>query len=80
MWPARTSELFAHAAGAPLVIFDGLGPQVASRWPVALNLFLREFAESVRDRREPKYDRWNPPEATNTRTSRPDVRTSATRT
>jgi pimeloyl-ACP methyl ester carboxylesterase len=65
MLPARTSEPFARAAGAPLVIFDGLGPQVASRWPVAINLLLREFAESIRDGRGPRYDRWNPPEAPN---------------
>lgn len=58
MWPARTSEVFAQAAGAPLVVFEGLGPSVSSRWPVAVNLLLREFAESIRDRREPDYERW----------------------
>ncbi len=62
MWPARTSDAFAEASGSPLVIFDGLGPAVSSRWPVATNLLLREFAESIRDGREPCYERWNPSE------------------
>jgi pimeloyl-ACP methyl ester carboxylesterase len=60
MWTARTSSVFAHAAGAPLVVFEGLGPGVSFRWPVALNLLLREFAESIRGGREPDYERWNP--------------------
>jgi hypothetical protein len=59
MWPARTSEVFAQAAGSSLVVFEGLGPQVGARWPVALNLFLREFAESIREERDPNYRRWN---------------------
>ena len=61
MWTARTSSAFAHEAGAPLVVFEGLGPAVGLRWPVALNLLLREFAESIRDGREPDYERWNGP-------------------
>ncbi len=63
MWRARTSGEFAQAAGAPLVVFEGLGPAVGLRWPVALNLLLREFAESIRDGREPDYERWNGPHA-----------------
>lgn len=74
MWPARTSDVFAHAAKAPLVVFEGLGPQVAIRWPVALNLLLREFAESIRDGREPNYERWNQPD----RPQAPVKSTSAT--
>jgi len=62
MWPVRTSDAFAEASGSPLVIFDGLGPAVTSRWPVATNLLLREFADSIRDRREPCYERWNRPD------------------
>jgi pimeloyl-ACP methyl ester carboxylesterase len=63
MWPARTSELIANAAGSSLVVFEGLGPQVGARWPVALNLFLREFVESIRDQRDPNYHRWTQPHA-----------------
>lgn len=63
MWPARTSEAVADATGSPLVVFEGLGPQVGARWPVALNLFLREFAESIRDQRDPNYQRWTQPHA-----------------
>jgi len=62
MWPARTSDTFAEASGSPLVIFEGLGPAVTSRWPVVANLLLREFAESIRDGRDPHYERWNQPE------------------
>lgn len=47
-WPKECSGPFAEAAGAKLVVFDGLGPAVAGRWPVAMNLALREFFESVR--------------------------------
>jgi hypothetical protein len=61
MWPARTSEVVADAAGSELVVFEGLGPQVGARWPVALNLFLREFAESIRDGREANFQRWTQP-------------------
>lgn len=60
MWPVRTSDTFAAASDSPLVIFEGLGPAVAARWPVAANLLLREFAESIRDGREPRYTRWQP--------------------
>ena len=38
-----------HAAGR-LHVFEGLGPLVGARWPVAMNLVLREFLESVRAR------------------------------
>jgi len=31
-----------------LHVFDGLGPNVAGRWPVAMNLVLQKFLESVR--------------------------------
>ncbi len=61
MWPARTSDAFAEASDSPLVLFDGLGPAVGARWPVATNLLLREFAESIRDGRDPCYARWNQP-------------------
>jgi hypothetical protein len=37
----------AEAAGGRLVVFEGLGPAVAGRWPVAMNLVLRDFFESV---------------------------------
>jgi pimeloyl-ACP methyl ester carboxylesterase len=63
MWPARTSDAFAEASGSRLVIFDGLGPAVTSRWPVAANLVLGEFATSIREGREPFYERWNQPDA-----------------
>ena len=63
MWPARTSEAVAVATGSPLVRFESLGPQVGARWPVALNLFLREFAESIRDQRDPNYHRLTQPDA-----------------
>ena len=59
MWPARTSDAFAAASDSPLVLFEGLGPAVSSRWPVATNLLLREFGESVREGREPDYGRWS---------------------
>ncbi len=62
MWPARTSDTFAEASGSPLVIFDGLGPAVGSRWPVATNLLLCEFAESIRDGRQPRYERSTQPD------------------
>ncbi len=60
MWPARTSEVVADAAESSLVVFEGLGPQVGARWPVALNLFLREFAESIRDERARKLPALDP--------------------
>ena len=47
-WPKDTSGPLAEASGGRLHVFDGLGPAVAGRWPVAMNLVLREFFESVR--------------------------------
>jgi pimeloyl-ACP methyl ester carboxylesterase len=63
LWQARSSGEFAQTAGVPLVVLEGLGPAVAVRWPVAVNLVLREFAESIRAGREPDYQRWNGPVA-----------------
>lgn len=34
-------------------MFEGLGPGVGARWPVAMNLVLREFFESVRAQAQP---------------------------
>jgi pimeloyl-ACP methyl ester carboxylesterase len=45
----ETSRPFAEASGGRLLVFEGLGPLVASRWPVVMNLALREFFESVRE-------------------------------
>lgn len=45
----ETSGPFAEASGGRLLVFDGLGPAVASRWPVVMNIALREFFESVRE-------------------------------
>ena len=50
MYPKHTSGPLAEATGGRLHVFDGLGPLVTSRWPVAMNLVLREFLESVRAR------------------------------
>ncbi len=47
-YPKHTSGPLAEATGGRLHVFDGLGPNVAARWPVAMNLVLREFFESVR--------------------------------
>jgi pimeloyl-ACP methyl ester carboxylesterase len=47
-YPKHTSGPLAQAAGGRLHVFEGLGPNVAARWPVAMNLVLREFLESVR--------------------------------
>jgi pimeloyl-ACP methyl ester carboxylesterase len=47
-WPKDTSGPLAEATGGRLHVFEGLGPAVAARWPVAMNLVLREFFESVR--------------------------------
>jgi pimeloyl-ACP methyl ester carboxylesterase len=47
-YPKHTSGPLAEATGGRLHVFDGLGPNVAARWPVAMNLVLREFLESVR--------------------------------
>jgi pimeloyl-ACP methyl ester carboxylesterase len=46
--PKEAGGAFAEASGAGLQVFEGLGPVVSSRWPVAFNLVLREFAEAVR--------------------------------
>jgi pimeloyl-ACP methyl ester carboxylesterase len=48
MYPKHTSGALAEATGGQLHVFEGLGPLVGSRWPVAMNLVLREFFESVR--------------------------------
>ena len=47
-YPKHTSGPLAEASGGRLHVFEGLGPNVAGRWPVAMNLVLREFLESVR--------------------------------
>lgn len=47
-YPKHTSGPLAEASGGRLNVFEGLGPNVAGRWPVAMNLVLREFLESVR--------------------------------
>jgi hypothetical protein len=48
MWPKDTSGPLAEATGGRLVVFEGLGPGVAGRWPVMMNIALREFFESAR--------------------------------
>jgi hypothetical protein len=48
MYPKHTSGALAEATGGRLHVFDGLGPLVGSRWPVAMNIVLRDFFESVR--------------------------------
>ena len=48
MYPKHTSGALAEATGGRLHVFDGLGPLVGARWPVAMNLVLREFLETVR--------------------------------
>jgi len=47
-YPKHTSGPLAEASGGRLHVFAGLGPNVPGRWPVAMNLVLREFLESVR--------------------------------
>jgi pimeloyl-ACP methyl ester carboxylesterase len=47
-YPKHTSGPLAEASGGRLHVFEGLGPNVAGRWPVAMNLVLREFLEGVR--------------------------------
>jgi pimeloyl-ACP methyl ester carboxylesterase len=47
-YPKHTSGPLAEATGARLHTFEGLGPTVYGRWPVAMNLVLREFLEDVR--------------------------------
>jgi pimeloyl-ACP methyl ester carboxylesterase len=46
-WPKDTSGPLAEATGGRLHVFDGLGPVVGGRWPVAMNLVLRDFFASV---------------------------------
>ncbi|HKP91475.1 MAG TPA: alpha/beta hydrolase [Thermoleophilaceae bacterium] len=48
MYPKHTSGPLAEATGGRLHVFEGLGPAIASRWPVAMNIVVREFLESVR--------------------------------
>jgi pimeloyl-ACP methyl ester carboxylesterase len=59
-WPKDTSGPFARASGGRLHVFDGLGPFVTARWPVAMNLVLREFFESARGRRAGERDLRSP--------------------
>jgi pimeloyl-ACP methyl ester carboxylesterase len=47
-YPKHTSGPLAEATGGRLHVFDGLGPVVTARWPVAMNIVLREFLEAVR--------------------------------
>jgi pimeloyl-ACP methyl ester carboxylesterase len=47
-YPKETSGPLAQATGGRLHVFEGLGPNVGARWPVAMNIVLREFFESVR--------------------------------
>jgi pimeloyl-ACP methyl ester carboxylesterase len=47
-YPKHTSGPLAEATGGRLHVFPGLGPNVGGRWPVAMNIVLREFLESVR--------------------------------
>jgi len=46
-WPKDTSGPLAEASGGRLHVFEGLGPVVGARWPVAMNLVLREFFASA---------------------------------
>jgi pimeloyl-ACP methyl ester carboxylesterase len=46
--PSETSGPLAEACGGKLVVLEGLGPEVTGRWPVAMNLVLRTFLESLR--------------------------------
>jgi pimeloyl-ACP methyl ester carboxylesterase len=47
-YPKHTSGPLAEATGGRLHVFEGLGPLVFARWPVAMNIVLREFLEAVR--------------------------------
>jgi pimeloyl-ACP methyl ester carboxylesterase len=47
-YPKHTSGPLAEATGGRLHVFDGLGPVVNARWPVTMNIVLREFLEAVR--------------------------------
>jgi hypothetical protein len=46
-WPKDTSGPLAEATGGRLHVFEGLGPIVGARWPVAMNLVLRDFFASA---------------------------------
>lgn len=68
-YPKHTSEPLARASGGRVHVFTGLGPNVTGRWPVAMNLVLREFLESVRaatprptlvERITPDASEWTP--------------------
>jgi pimeloyl-ACP methyl ester carboxylesterase len=47
-YPKHTSGPLAEATGGRLHVFEGLGPNVAGRWPIAMNIVLRGFFEDVR--------------------------------
>jgi pimeloyl-ACP methyl ester carboxylesterase len=47
-YPKHTSGPLAEAAGGRLHVFEGRGPVVFARWPVTMNLVLREFFEDLR--------------------------------
>ena len=47
-WAKECSGPLATASGGKLHVFENLGPGIAARWPVAMNLVLREFFESGR--------------------------------
>lgn len=47
-YPKHTSGPLAEATGGRLHVFEGRGPVVAARWPIAMNIVLREFFEGVR--------------------------------
>jgi pimeloyl-ACP methyl ester carboxylesterase len=47
-YPKHTSGPLAEATGGRLHVFGGLGPNVAGRWPIAMNIVLRAFLEGVR--------------------------------
>lgn len=52
--PKEASGAFAEAAGSKLHVFVGLGPAVASRWPVIFNIVVRNYLESVRSGTAPR--------------------------
>lgn len=47
-FPKHTSGPLAGATGGRLHVFEGLGPNVCGRWPIAMNIVLRGFLEDVR--------------------------------
>jgi pimeloyl-ACP methyl ester carboxylesterase len=59
-WPKETSGPRAQASGGRLHVFEGLGPFVTARWPVAMNLALRTFFESARGRHATERDSRSP--------------------